>query len=155
MKERFKQLPEALQKQIIIRFVVAILFTLLFFVILCVFGDIYLYIPCLGFAGFLIVNAILLLYNSAKGNYVSVRGVCKHIETTPIQKRIKSITLQYEDETPKLLSISIRERMKRLSIGDTVIVYLSEKTPVYNRDGGYLIYGYYAIEKEHIHDGLK
>lgn len=146
MKERFKQLPEILQKQIIIRFAVAALFTLLFFVILFGFGDVYLYIPCLFFAGFLIVNAIWLLYNSVRGNYVSVSGVCTHIEATPIRRRIKSITLEYEDETPKQLTISIRERMKRLAVGDTVIVYLSEKTPVYNRDGGYLIYGYYAIE---------
>lgn len=146
MKQKFKQLPETLQKQVIIRSAVAALFTLLFFVILFGFGDVYLCIPCLFFAGFLIVNAILLLYNSVRGNYVSVSGVCTHIEATPVRRRIKSITLQYEDETPKQLIISIRERMKRLAVGDTVIVYLSEKTPVYNRDGGYLIYGYYAIE---------
>lgn len=146
MKGRFKQLPEAMQKQIILRFAAAALFTLLFFVILFGFGDVYLYLPCLFFAGFLIVNAVLLLYNSVKGDFVSVRGVCTNIEATPIRKRIKSITLQYEDETPKMLTVSIRERMKRLAVGDTVIVYLSEKTPVYNRDGGYLIYGYYAIE---------
>ena len=25
-------------------------------------------------------------------------------------------------------------------------IYLSEKTPVYSRDGAYLLYGYYAVE---------
>lgn len=52
----------------------------------------------------------------------------------------------HEEEEPRLLTVSIRERMKRLSVGDTVIIYLSEKTPVYSRDGAYLLYGYYAVE---------
>ena len=47
---------------------------------------------------------------------------------------------------PRLLTVSIHERIKRLSVGDTVTIYLSEKTPVYSRDGAYLIYGYYAVE---------
>ena len=154
MKERFKQLPEAMQKQIIVRFAVAVFFTLLFFAILFGFRDGYLYLPCLFFAGFFIVNAISLLYNSIKGNYISVGGICKQIEATPIRKRIKSITLEYEEEKTKFLTVSIRQILKRLAVGDTVIVYIPEKTTVYSRDGGYLIYGYYAIEikKEHDHD---
>ena len=35
MKERFKQLPEPLQQQVIRRFAVAIVFVLLFFITLC------------------------------------------------------------------------------------------------------------------------
>ncbi len=50
------------------------------------------------------------------------------------------------EEVPRLLTVSIHERIKRLSVGDTVTIYLSEKTPVYSRDGAYLIYGYYAVE---------
>lgn len=146
MKGKFKQLPEALQKQIIIRFALALLFSILFVIILIVSGDAYLYIPCLLFAGFLIANTTLLQYNSLNGNFVSVRGVCTHIDATPFRKRIKSITLEYEEEKPRQLTISVKERMKRLKIGDTVTVYLSEKTPVYTRDGEYWINSYYAIE---------
>jgi hypothetical protein len=54
--------------------------------------------------------------------------------------------LEYEGEKDKLLTISVKERMRRLKVGDTVIVYLSKKTPVYTRDGGYWINSYYAIE---------
>lgn len=146
MKEWFMQVPEALQKRIMICFAIAVLFIILFFVTLFGFGDLYLYSPCLFFAILFIISTIWLLYNSIKSNYVSVSGVCTHIEVSPIRKRIKSIILEYEDETPKQLTIPIRERMKRLAVGDTVIVYLSKKAPVYNRDGGYLIYSYYAIE---------
>ena len=134
MKERFKQLPEPLQQQVIRRFAVATVFVLLFFITLFDFWDVYLFLPCLFFAGFFIVNALRLFYT------------CVQVETTAIRRRIKSLTLEYEEEKPRLLTVSIRERMKRLSVGDTVTIYLSEKTPVYSRDGSYLIYGYYAVE---------
>ena len=138
MKERFKQLPEPLQQQVIRRFAVAIVFVLLFFITLFGFWDVYLFLPCLLFAGFFIVNALRLFYTCIRGDYIS--------ETTAIRKRIKSLTLEYEEEAPRLLTVSTHERIKRLSVGDTVTIYLSEKTPVYSRDGAYLIYGYYAVE---------
>ena len=101
---------------------------------------------CLPFAGFFIVNALRLFYTCIRGDYISVSGTCVQVETTAIRKRIKSLTLEYEEEAPRLLTVSTHERIKRLSVGDTVTIYLSEKTPVYSRDGAYLIYGYYAVE---------
>ena len=64
MKERFKQLPEPLQQQVIRRFAVAIVFVLLFFITLFGFWDAYLFLPCLLFAGFFIVNALRLFYSA-------------------------------------------------------------------------------------------
>ena len=146
MREKFRQLPKVLQLQILRRFAVAVVFVIAFFITLFGFWDIYLFLPCLLFAGFFIVNAVLLLYTCIRGDYISVSGTCIRVETTAIRKRVKSLTLEYEEEVPRLLTVSIRERMKRLSVGDTVIIYLSEKTPVYNRNGAYLISGYYAVE---------
>lgn len=91
-------------------------------------------------------NALRLLYTCIRGDYISVSGTCIQVETTAIRKHIKSLTLEYEEEVSRLLTVSIHERIKRLSVGDTVTIYLSEKTPVYSRDGAYLIYGYYAVE---------
>ena len=146
MKDKFKQLPKALQKQIIMRFALAILFSVLFVIILLVHGDTYLYIPFLLFAGFLIANTTLFQYNSLNGNFVSVSGICTHIDATLFRNRIKSITLEYEGDKTKQLTITVKERMKRVKIGDTVTVYLSDKTPVYTCDGEYWINSYYAIE---------
>ena len=137
MKERFKQLPEPLQQQVIRRFAVTIVFVLLFFITLFGFWDVCLFLPCLLFAGFFIVNALRLFYTCIRGDYISVSGTCVQVETTAIRKRVKS---------PMLLTVSIHERIKRLNVGDTVTIYLSEKTPVYSRDGAYLICGYYAVE---------
>ena len=146
MKERFKQLPEPLQQQVIRRFAVTIVFVLLFFITLFGFWDVCLFLPCLLFAGFFIVNALRLFYTCIRGDYISVSGTCVQVETTAIRKRVKSLMLEYEEEVPRLLTVSIHERIKRLNVGDTVTIYLSEKTPIYSRDGAYLICGYYAVE---------
>ena len=143
MREKLKSIPFPLQKQIIIRFATGLLFVFLFFVILFCFWDVYLFLPCAFFAVFLIVNAIFLFYNSYKGNYVCVEGICEHIETIGLRKRIKSITLELVENK---LRIMIRHRIKRIAVGDTVIVYLAKSTQVYEPDDGYLINNYYALD---------
>lgn len=142
MKERFKQIPEELQKQILLRFLVGVLFLILFVVILFCFWDYYLYLPCLFFAGYLIVNGAALFYNSIIGNYICVQGVCEQIDVTGIRKRVKNIYIGMERNT---LCVTIKHRIKRVAVGDTIIVYLSEKTPVYEQHDGYMICSYYAI----------
>lgn len=143
MKEQFKKLPGALQWQIVSRFACGAGFFILFIVIMLFYRSIYLWLPSLFFMALLIVNGIYLLYNSIKGNYVSVAGVCENIEFTGIRKRVKRITLKLEENS---LKISIKHRIKKLKVGDTVIVYLSVKAPVYPQDDGYVVFNYYAME---------
>lgn len=143
MKERFKALPEVLQWQIISRFAGATGFLLLFTVIMIFYRNVYLWLPSLVFMALLIVNGVFLLYNSLNGNYVSVSGVCENIEVTGLRKRVKSITLKLEENS---LKISVRHKIKKLKLGDTVIVYLSVKAPVYTQDNEYVVFNYYAME---------
>ena len=128
MKERFYELPAPLQKQIAIRIVGGAVFLLLFVIILLGFRDFYFSLPCLLLSGFLLINGIRLCYNSFAGNYMCIQGTCEKI--------------QLEGNVVK---IPIRQRMKVLSIGDTVIIYLSDKTPVYEHEGNYMICSYYAL----------
>ena len=143
MKEKFKSLPEALQWQILSRCAGGVGFLLLFVVIMIFYRNVYLWLPSLFFMVLLIVSGSVLLYNSIKGNYVSVAGVCENIEVTGIRRRVKRITLKLEENS---LTISVRHRIKKLKIGDTVIVYLSVKTPVYPTANGYDAFSYYAME---------
>ena len=143
MKERFKALPEALQWQIISRLAGGVGFLLLFIVIVIFYRSLYLWLPSLFFMILLIVSGIFLLYNSLNGNYVSVAGVCENIEVTGIRRRVKRITLKLEENS---LTISVRHKIKKLKLGDTVIVYLSVKAPVYSQDDGYVVLNYYAME---------
>lgn len=144
MKERFKGHPVALQKQILYRLGLAAVFLLLFFIMWLEFTDEpYLYVPCLLIALFLSVDGGLLLFNTLKKKYLAIEGKCEYIEVTGIRKRVKSVTLIVGFNR---LIIPIRQRMKRLAVGDTVIVYVSDKAPVYEYENGYVIDSYYAIE---------
>jgi len=69
--------------------------------------------------------------------------MCEQIETTGIRKRVKSICISIEKN---MLRIPVRRRAKSIFRGDTVVLYLSDKIPVYEKDGEYMIYNYYALE---------
>ena len=139
MRRKIKQLPEAVKKQLLFRFATGLMFIVLFLSVLIYFGDLGLYLPCLLFALFLLSNAGLLLYHCMNDQWVSVRG---------IKQRIKSITLKLDEGTLKIL---VKSRLMRLTVGDTVTVYLSSQTPVYDDTGGYLICSYYALEIRKTH----
>lgn len=143
MKEKFKALPEVLRLQILSRFAAGVGFLIMLIVILIFYRSVYLWLPSMFFMVLLIVNGLFLLYNSINGNFVSVAGVCEHIEVTGIRKRVKSITLRLEENS---LKVSVRQRIRKMKLGDTVIVYLSVKTPVYPQDDGYVVFNYYAME---------
>lgn len=143
MKEKFKALPEVLRLQILSRFAAGAGFLVMLIVILIFYRSVYLWLPSLVFMVLLIVNGLFLLYNSINGNFVSVAGVCEHIEVTGIRKRVKSITLRLEENS---LKVSVKQRIRKMKLGDTVIVYLSVKTPVYPQDDGYVVFNYYAME---------
>lgn len=143
MKDKFKHLPEALQRQITLRLAIGAGFFVLFVIVQLGMGDIYFSLPCVVFGGVMIVNGSLLLYNSAMGNCISVKGVCRQIDTTRIRKRIRNIYIDTEACTVKM---PVRHRIRNLNKGDTIMVYLSEKTPVYEQDDGYMICSYYALE---------
>lgn len=143
--ENLKALPEPLQKQVISRFCAGVVFLLLMALIWILSADVYFGLPCLLLSGFLLLSGGQLFYTGCKGSYICIRGICEQIDTCGIRKRIKSIDIAFDGH---MVKIPIRQRMKRRSIGDTVIVYLSEKTPVYERDGVYMICSYYTLEAE-------
>ena len=143
MKDGFKLLQQALQRQVAIRLAAGAGFILLFLAVQLGLGDIYLSLPCLLFGGVMIVNGSLLFYNGVKGNFIRVQGVCRQVETAGIRKRIRNIYIGTELYTIKM---PVRHRIRNLDKGDTVIVYLSEKTPVYEQENGYMVCSYYALE---------
>lgn len=143
MRERFGKLPQALQKQVLFRSGVSVLFWSLFIIILINFRDIYLLLPCLLLAGYLTGNSMWLFFQSVAGNYMHLQGECIHLETIGIRKKVRSVHLALEQG---IVKIPVRQRIRRLSEGDTVSIYVAEKTPVYERDGLYIISSYYAME---------
>lgn len=143
MREKFGKLPQALQKQVLFRSGVSVLFWSLFIIILISFQDIYLILPCLLLAGYLTGSSIWLFFQSVAGNYMHLQGECIRLETIGIRKKVRSVHLALEQG---IVKIPVRQRIRRLSEGDTVSIYVAEKTPVYEQDGLYIIGSYYAME---------
>ena len=143
MREKFRLIPNALRRQILLRFALGGIALVLFPIVLLSFWDVYFSLPCLLLAGFMTASGSLLVYHCCAGRYVTVRGICSELETRGFRKKTRALYIDVED---KRVKIPIRRNIKRLRIGDTVTVYLSPKTPIYEQDSILLVCDYHAID---------
>lgn len=145
MKEIFNGFPGPLRKQVLIQFAAGAAFWFLSVVIQISTHDIRFSFSGVLLAGYLFFCGVRLYCCGRNGAYLCIKGSCVGIETVGRKKQIRSIQLMMDGIT---LKIPIRYRLKRIAIGDTVYVYLSEKTPVYQWESGYMICSYYAVTME-------
>ena len=143
MKEFFKSLPYAMKKHLLLRSVLGLLFLILFIIVLLVAKDFLFAMPCLGIAIFFLVNVGVLLYDCLTNNVIVIQGECLEIERTRFMKRTHNIVIAVDVETVK---VPVRHQIKKINIGDTVTVFLSSRTSVYENGNQKVICGYYAIE---------
>ena len=145
MKEKFKQLPEILQKQIIFRIAAGAVSLLAFFIVLALYRNLFL---CLSFVFFAIVffcSGIFLLFRVVNGKYITIEGRCTRIDKSFLRKRNKSI---YIESVPHKIKLNLRQKLKNISQGDDVVVYVLESTSVYQEEGYEILSGYLAIERK-------
>lgn len=143
MKEFFKSLPYAMKKHLLIRSGLGLLFLILFTIVLLVAKDFLFAVPCLGAAIFFIVNVGILLYDCLTNNVIVIQGECLEVDRTCLMKRTHNIVLAVSMGTVK---VPVRHQLKRVQVGDTVTVFLSSRTSVYENAKQQVICGYYAIE---------
>ena len=104
MKEKFNSIPEALQKQIIIR---------------------------VGASGLSLLLVVVV-----------IEGECTEVERTTLRKRPKVI---YFTAEPHNVKLHVRQRLRNIAVGDRLVVYASENTPVYQNEGCQILSGYLAL----------
>lgn len=143
MKEKFKNIPQALKTQIFIRLGLAVLAVILAILMSVIAKDFLLGLPCWVLFVYMGINGGILLYNGITENYVSINGTCIGVERSRIFRRVKTITIQTEKGK---LKVPIRKRIKKLNEGVNVTVYVSVKSRVYDNGDGMAIFGYYAID---------
>ena len=85
----------------------------------------------------------VILYTFLKGKYISVEGTCLRLDTTEIRKRAKALYIAVDEGVVK---IQLKQKIPKTEIGNRIIVYLSEKAPVYEKDDMLILNNYYAIE---------
>ena len=144
MKNAFLQIPRPLQKQILLRALGAVLGLFLFILFLIIYKDWRFWIPCVILSVMCLASAGTLFYRCVFGKYVVVEGVCTDIDKTLIRRRIKAIYIRNDSFLIKIVNA---KRIKNLSIGDIVTVYVADNSAVYDVDGMKVICYYLAMTK--------
>lgn len=143
VKEKWIKMPKALQRQVLFRSGSGGLFLMILLFLMTGNRDLYLLLPCVLCMFWLAGSGFWLFLQAAGGNYMRLQGQCIRIDTSGLRKRVHAVHLALEQGTVK---IPVRYRISRLSEGDTIVIYVAERTPVYERGGEYIIGNYYAME---------
>jgi|GEM_PF-369299 len=146
-KAQFATIPEPLQKQVFIRLGFALVFLLLFILVLCMMFDWLTVVPFIGLMIYSIISAFLLFRRSVVGDYVVIRGRCLESTVTLLRRRTKSILMDADEH---MVQVMLKQRLKRIPVGTELEIYVASNTQVYEKDGAELLHTYLAI---HIQTG--
>ena len=146
MKDNFEKLPAALRKIILIRVTISEMCILTFLFLLCYSYRWELIVPSLGLACVLVLDTWQLFSRCTKEGYVTVRGVCTECKRTRFRGYIKSVTMSDGSGFIKVLGAD--SSVHDIQVGDRIVVYLFENTPVYDSDGGKTICRCMAVMRE-------
>ncbi len=141
-REQFKQLPEPLQKQVFVRFGLALPALLFFILVLNLTADILAIVPFIGMTIYSIISAFMLFRRGVEGKYVIIHGRCTEAVDTLIRKRTKAILIETEEH---MVRVSLRQRLRRIRVGTEMEIYVADNTQVYDKDGAKLLQNYIAI----------
>ena len=144
MKKLLKIVPEPLQKEILLRLIGCILGAFLLFVFAIVYKDWRFWLPCDILSVMCLVSAGTLFFRCVLGSYVVVEGICTDIDKSLFRKRVKAIYIRNDQFSIKIVNA---KRIRNLSIGDTVTVYVADNSAVYDVDGTKVICYYLAMTK--------
>ncbi len=145
MKEKFTDIPQVLRKHIITRLMVGGLSAILSLIILFAFGELYFILPFCVLAAASGISGMLMLNNCLCKRYVKITGECVDVSVTTLKKHIKSVTVVYEDKRIKIIT---RVGSRRVSVGDSVVIYIPDKAQVYEKGSEKIITDFYAITVE-------
>lgn len=139
---KISELPRPLEEQIWIRCGVGLALALGGIILLCSAG-LYVGLPWILVSGYMMGSGFQLALNCLAGKYTAIQGVCRQVETAGLRKRARAIVLSVENAPVR---VQLHQRRCSIQEGDGVIVYVSDRTPVYVKDGCDYICSYYALE---------
>ena len=140
--KKMAKVPVVLEEQIWIRFGLGVVMSVVGIVLLFSVGQ-YIGLPWFLIAAYLIGSSTLLAINCISGKITTIVGVCRGVETAGLRRRPTAAVIVV-DGSP--VRIQLHQRRSPMREGDTVVVYASDRTPVYRKDGCDNLYGFYAME---------
>lgn len=145
MRDKFKAIPAALQRQILWRGLMGCAFLIFSLMFLLLGHDALLVLPGVGFMLLSLGSAVWLFHVADKKRYVVVEGVCTEVTKSILFKRVKTVTLEADGKT---LRIQLKQHNRSYHAGARLRLYMQENAKVYEREGVLLIYDYILIEQE-------
>lgn len=145
MRKRFLQLPGPLQRVILFR-LSGVLFGGAILILALVSGSNWMLIlPAVVMMLYALFSAFGLFLECSEGTILKIEGVCSSLEQSAIRKRIQAIYLRSDNYDIRILCRY--GRLRDIRSGDTVTVFLREKSPVYEMEGYQVICDYLALQK--------
>ena len=140
----FKQIPKALQKQILYRLGYGI--AILFLTVILLFYTVELFSILAGIfiTIFFVASSFLLFRRAVAGEYVVIRGECLDVTLTAVRKWTKMVIVQTEDK--RTIKIMIKQRLKKIRVGSKIMLYVASNMPVYETKGVHILSSYLALE---------
>lgn len=145
MRKEYHDFPAVLRKQILIRIAGSFLGFVLILAVIAAGGGIQLLLPGITITLVFLSDAVILFHRCLEKRYVVIRGLCEQLEFSVFRKRVKSVQIQCDGKTVKL--VGQLHNLRNLKIGDELEVYVADTAPVYEDDGIYLVIGTLAVRR--------
>lgn len=142
-KCQYEHFPAPLRQILNLRLIGAAAGLFLSLIILLFFAELPLILPSLLLLFWSSADAWRLYRLFTHQEYLVLSGVCTKVETSPIRRRPKAI---YTDIEGRPVKIPLNRPLGSVTIGDTIVIYLSRQSPIYESDGIATIFRYYAVE---------
>lgn len=139
---KISELPRPLEEQIWIHCGVGLALALGGIILLCSAG-LYVGLPWILVSGYMMGSGFQLALHCLAGRYTAIKGTCRQVETAGLRKKAKAVVLSVEN---KPVRVQLHQQKCPIQEGDSVVVYVSDRTPVYVKDGCDYICSYYALE---------
>ena len=140
--KKMAKVPGVLEEQIWIRFGLGVVMSVVGIVLLFSSGP-YIGLPWFLIAAYLIGSSTLLAINCLSGRITTIEGVCREVESAGLRKRPTAAVIVVGSSPVR---IQLHQRRCTIREGDTVVVYVSDRTPIYKKGGIDYLCASYAIE---------
>lgn len=145
MKETFLKIPTPLRRQIILCCLGSILGLVMILMLLIYDQDWRLFLPCILLVAFCLGSTTSLYELCAQQKYIEIKGSCTDIEKAGLRRWIKAIYIRTQEHSIKVMC---SHKIKDIMIGDEIIVYVTEKTTLYEVDEWIVLCNYLALTKQ-------
>lgn len=143
IRDYFHSFPTSLQKLLLTRLILSLAALLLFIALLILRLEFILALPALVSSAAIIVSCVYLFLLIGEGRFVVVEGICVEIKRSIMRKYARSILIE---SSKGRIQIALKQQLRQYKEGMRLRVYLSEKTPVYEKEGCLQVFQFLAME---------